>query len=171
MVLLDHPARDRRRPCDDAGWLGTRTTWRTGGWAAMLGPVAELKTKPTGDDVEAFLQSVAETVRSDCRELVMIMRAATGADPVMWGSSIVGFGSVHYRYASGREGDWFRVGFSPRKRNVTLYLADGVDSHAEQLQRLGTYSAGKGCLYIKRLDDVDQGVLVELINNAASTHE
>jgi hypothetical protein len=110
----------------------------------MLGPMAELKTKPTGDDVGAYLQSVSEPMRSDCRELVTIMRAATGADPVMWGSSIVGFGSVHYRYASGREGDWFRVGFSPRKRNLTLYLMDGVDSRAEQLQRLGKHSTGKG---------------------------
>lgn len=133
--------------------------------------MAELETKPTDDDVDAFLATVPEPTRSDCRELVTIMKAATGADPVMWGSSIVGFGSTHFRYASGREGDWFRVGFSPRKRNLTLYLLDGVDSHAEQLQRLGKHSTGKGCLYIKQLDDVDRGVLVELINDAASSRQ
>jgi hypothetical protein len=127
--------------------------------------MAELKTRPTDDDVESFLQSVPEPAQSDCRELVVLMRAATGAEPVMWGSSIVGFGSVHYRYASGREGDWFSVGFSPRKKSLTLYLSDGVDRHAEQLQRLGTHSTGKGCLYITRLADVDREVLAELIGS------
>ena len=130
--------------------------------------MAELKTQPTGANVEAFLQSVPEPARSDCRELVTIMSAATGAQPQMWGSAIVGFGSMRYRYASGQKGDWFRVGFSPRSRNLTLYLADGVDRHAEQLARLGKHTTGKGCVYVKRLDDIERGVLVELINDAAS---
>lgn len=81
--------------------------------------MAELKTRPTGDDVEGFLSAVPEPARSDCRELVGLMAEATGAPPVMWGSSIVGFGEHHYRYASGREGDWFEVGFSPRARSVS----------------------------------------------------
>ncbi len=130
--------------------------------------MAQLKTRPTDDDVEKFLRSVPESAQSDCRELVGIMRSATGADPVMWGSSIVGFGSVHYRYASGREGDWFRVGFSPRKRSLTLYLTDGVDRHLAQLDRLGKHSTGKGCLYVKQLDDVDREVLVEIITASAA---
>jgi hypothetical protein len=134
----------------------------------MLALMAELKTKPTEGDVEAFLQTVPEPAQSDCRELVGLMSAATGAEPVMWGASIVGFGSVHYRYASGREGDWFQVGFSPRKRSLTLYLMNGVDGHSEQLERLGKHSTGKGCLYVKRLDDVDREVLRELITEAAT---
>ena len=129
--------------------------------------MAELKTKPNDDGVDAFIDSVPEPVRSDCRELVALMQAATGAPPVMWGSSIVGFGDVHYRYASGREGDWFAVGFSPRKKNLTLYLTDGIDKHAEHLERLGPHTTGKGCLYIKRLDDVDREVLDVLIREAA----
>ncbi len=133
--------------------------------------MAELKTKPNDDDVDAFIDSVPEPARSDCRELVALMQAATGAPPVMWGSSIVGFGEVHYRYASGREGDWFAVGFSPRKKNLTLYLTDGIDSHAEHLDRLGPHSTGKGCLYIKHLDDVDRDVLDALIREAASTSD
>ena len=132
--------------------------------------VAELKTRPTDDDVEAFLQSVPEPAQSDCRVLAAMMRDATGADPVMWGSSIVGFGKVHYQYASGREGDWFRVGFSPRKRALTIYLMDGVDRHADQLERLGPHTTGKGCLYIKRLDDVDADVLAELVGDSAASH-
>lgn len=130
--------------------------------------MAELKTRPTGDDVEEFLRAVPEPAQSDCRELVAIMRAATGAEPVMWGSSIVGFGDVHYRYASGREGDWFRVGFSPRKRALTLYLMAGVDRHADVLARLGKHTTGKGCVYVRSLADVDRDVLVELIGDAAT---
>ena len=133
--------------------------------------MAELKTKPTDEDVETFLKTVPEPAQSDCRQLVAIMGDATQADPVMWGSAIVGFGSVRTRYASGRELDWFRVGFSPRKRNLTVYLPGGLDRHAEQLARLGPHSTGKGCLYVKRLDDVDQQVLGELIRDAASAPE
>lgn len=86
----------------------------------------------------------------------------------MWGSSIVGFGDVHFRYASGHEADWFAVGFSPRKKNLTLYLTDGIDRHTEHLERLGPDATGKGCLYIKRLDAVDREVLDALIREAAS---
>jgi hypothetical protein len=133
--------------------------------------VAELKTTPSGEDAAAFVASIADDrVRADCAELVSMMSAATGAPPVMWGSSIVGFGQLHYRYASGREGDWFSIGFSPRKRALTLYLMDGIDSHSENLARLGPHSTGKGCLYIKRLDDVDREVLQQIIGSAAA-HE
>ena len=96
-----------------------------------------------------------------------MMQEATGEPPVMWGESIVGFGSRHYRYASGREGDWFVVGFSPRARSLTLYLTDGVQRHADHLERLGRHRTGKGCLYVTRLDDVDRDVLAAVINDAA----
>ncbi len=129
--------------------------------------MAELKTRPNDKDVEAFIASVPEPAQSDCRELIGMMRSATGADPVMWGDSIVGFGSRHYRYASGREGDWFQVGFSPRARSLTLYLTDGVDRHAARLDDLGRHRTGKGCLYVTRLDDVDRDVLAAVINDAA----
>jgi hypothetical protein len=131
--------------------------------------MAELKTKVTDADVDAFIAGVEdERVRADCRALLGMMREATGADPVMWGSSIVGFGDVHYRYASGREGDWFRVGFAPRKRTLTVYLMDGVDAHADALGRLGPHTTGKGCLYVKRLSDVDMDVLIEIITAASA---
>lgn len=130
--------------------------------------MAELKTRPNDNDVEAFIASVPEPARSDCRELVAMMRSATGAEPVMWGESIVGFGSRHYRYASGREGDWFAVGFSPRARSLTLYLTGGVERHADRLERLGRHRTGKGCLYVTRLDDVDRDVLAAVVNDAAS---
>lgn len=131
--------------------------------------MAELTTKPTDSDVEAFISAIEdERVRVDCHELVRLMREATGAAPVMWGSSIVGFGEVHYQYASGREGDWFKVGFAPRKRTLTLYLMDGTDAHAERLGRLGPHSTGKGCLYVKRLSDVDVDVLGEILTAATT---
>lgn len=131
--------------------------------------MAELKTQPTDQDLESFLEGVAEPARSQCKELAALMTAATGADPVMWGSSIVGFGSRRMRYASGRELDWFTVGFSPRKAAITLYLTGGLEQHEAQLNRLGPHSTGKGCLYVKRLDDVDRAVLEEIIKTAASS--
>ncbi|MBK9944018.1 MAG: DUF1801 domain-containing protein [Kouleothrix sp.] len=126
--------------------------------------MAEPKTKPNDLDVEGFLNGVAnQQQRQDCDAIVALMREATGATPRMWGASIVGFGSYHYRYASGHEGDSPLVGFSPRKQNTTLYLAYGLEQQEDLLQRLGKHKIGKGCLYIKRLADVDQAVLRELI--------
>jgi hypothetical protein len=130
--------------------------------------MAENKTRATDADVEAFIDGIAdEQVRTDCRELLSLMGEATGAPPVMWGTSIVGFGDVHHRYASGREGDWFIIGFAPRKRTLTLYLTGGLENHAEKLSRLGKHSTGVGCLYVKRLSDVDRAVLGEIIVTAA----
>lgn len=124
--------------------------------------VAELKTKATDASVEEFLQGVSdETKRQDCYEILKIMKKATKAEPKLWGSSIVGFGDYHYVYDSGREGDWFITGFSPRAQNLTLYMMGGFDP--ELLQQLGKYKTGKGCLYIKKLEDVDTKVLAELI--------
>jgi len=117
--------------------------------------MAELKTKKTQASVEAFIGRIEdERTKEDCRALVEIMRQATKAEPKMWGSSIVGFGSHHYRYASGREGDWFLAGFSPRSQNLTLYITSGFEEFDELLGSLGRHSTGKSCLYIKRLDDV-----------------
>lgn len=129
--------------------------------------MAEPKTRPTEQDVERFLDSIAdERQRQDCRVVAAIMREVTGAEARMWGDSIVGFGSYHYRYASGREGDWPLTGFSPRKQNLTLYLSYGFEQHRELLQRLGRHKVGKACLYLKRLDDVDQAALRELIRRS-----
>lgn len=129
--------------------------------------MSELKTQPTDQDVDQFLAGIADArQRDDCRAVAAIMREVTGAPARMWGASIVGFGSYRYRYASGREGDWMLTGFSPRKQNLTLYLAYGFENRADLLGRLGKHKLGKACLYIKRLADVDQAVLRELIQQS-----
>ena len=126
--------------------------------------MAELKTKPTGQDVEQFLNAIPdERQRRESFTLLELMRGATGEEPRMWGSSIVGFGSLQYSYASGRSGDWFVTGFSPRKQNLTLYISGGFARHEALLEQLGKHSLGKGCLYIKRLEDVDMAALDELV--------
>jgi len=125
---------------------------------------AELKTKPTKADVEKFLSSIKdEKKRKDSFKILKLMKQITKAEPKMWGSSIVGFGDYHYKYASGREGDWFLTGFSPRKQSLTLYMMSYLEKHENILKRLGKYKTGKGCLYIKQLEDVDMKVLKELI--------
>ena len=126
--------------------------------------MAELKTKPTAVSVESFLNAIQdEHVRNDCWTIVDIMQKATCAEPRMWGASIVGFGSYHYKYASGREADWMLTGFSPRKQNITLYLMGGFDNHSELLAQLGKHSCAKSCLYIKRLSDVHLPTLRKLV--------
>ena len=126
--------------------------------------MAQLTTAANDDDVEAFLDSIADEVRqSDAREVRALMSAAAKAPAVMWGSAIVGFGSRRLRYDDGREIDWMVIGFSPRKANTTLYLSGGVDHYADLFERLGKHTTGKGCLYLKRLSDVDRDVLVEVI--------
>jgi hypothetical protein len=126
--------------------------------------LGELKTRPTGESADAYLRdSVDDVRRPDCHALVGIMRRATGAEPRMWGSSIVGFGSYRYRYASGHEGEWFLTGFAARKRDLALYIMDGFDGAEPLLARLGRHRTGKSCLYIKRLSDVDPDILEELI--------
>lgn len=125
--------------------------------------MAELKTKQTDASVAAFLKTVADGRRQDCLSLVRIMKAVTRAEPRMWGSGVVGFGEYHYTYASGRESDWFLVGFSPRKQDLTLYIMAGVERYDALLARLGKFRLGKSRLYIKRMADVDMSVLQELI--------
>lgn len=129
--------------------------------------VAELKTKANSADVMAFLARVEDDARrKDCLTVLKMMKRATRAAPRMWGSSIVGFGRFHYKYASGREGDWFLTGFSPRKQSLTLYLMNDLRQLAPALERLGRHTIGRGCLYIKRLDDVKLPVLQELIERS-----
>lgn len=129
--------------------------------------MAELKTQPTNQDVVAFLNAIPdEAKRRDCFILLDLMQEITGAQPVMWGDAIIGFGRYHYRYASGREGEWPPVGFSPRKQNLTLYFMTGFDQYEALLAKLGKHSIGKSCLYIKRLDDMDLPTLQELVRRS-----
>jgi hypothetical protein len=125
--------------------------------------MAEAKFKPTGQGVESFLDGQELARRADCVELVAMMRRATGAEPRLWSANIVGFGDYHYRYASGHEGDACLVGFSPRKTEFSIYLAPGFDGLAPLLAKLGKHRMGKGCLYVKRLADIDRAVLEQLI--------
>ena len=129
--------------------------------------MAEPKTKPTAASVQEFLGSVDhDRRREDALVLLELMQEVTGEEPRMWGPSIVGFGDVHYKYASGREGDMFVTGFSPRKQNMTLYLMSGLDEHQELLGRLGKHKTGKGCLYINKMQDVDTHTLRALIRQS-----
>lgn len=126
--------------------------------------MAELKTKPTDESVDEYLASVEpERRRLEGFRLRDMMRDVTGEEPVMWGPSIMGFGMMHYTYATGREGDWMRVGFSPRKAALSLYGLRGGPAAADLLSRLGPHTEGAGCVYVKKLDDVDEGVLRKLI--------
>jgi hypothetical protein len=126
--------------------------------------MSEAKTKKSDTSVTGFLDAVEnETRRTDAQALLNMMREVTGDKPSMWGPSIVGFGSYHFTYASGREGDWPVVGFSPRKRNLSLYIMDGFDEYEGLLAKLGKHTTGKACLYINKLADVDLAVLRELV--------
>ena len=130
--------------------------------------MAELKTKKNDASVEDFLNGVENPKRkADSFELLKMMQEITGEEPTMWGSSLVGFGSYDYKYASGREGSWFRTGFSPRKNAMTLYIMSGFSQYDELMEKLGKYTTGKSCLYVKKLEDVDQDVLRELIKQSA----
>jgi hypothetical protein len=127
-----------------------------------------LKTQPNEKDVIEYLNSIKnEKKRQDSLAIMALMQRVTGEKPVMWGDSIIGFGSYHYKYASGREGDWFLTGFAPRKQNLTLYIMSGFELYDELLGKLGKYKTGKSCLYINKLEDVDQDVLLELVKQSA----
>jgi hypothetical protein len=126
--------------------------------------MAELKTKPTQASVKEFLNQISDKERrEDCFAIAKMMEEVTGDKPKMWGPSIVGFGTYHYKYASGREGDWPVTGFSPRKKDLTLYIMMGFEKHPELMEQLGKHSVGKSCLYIKRLSDVHLPTLKKLI--------
>jgi hypothetical protein len=134
--------------------------------------MVELKTKPTDANVEEFLEAVEHPTRkADGFKLLEIMKEVTHEDPVMWGTSIIGFGTFHYKYASGREVDWMKVGFSPRKRSLTVYLTPGLDDIKELREVLGKHRIGKGCLYINKLADVDTEVLKQIIKKSIEVLE
>jgi hypothetical protein len=129
--------------------------------------MAELKTVRTRASVDKFLKGIKdEKTRADCYKIREMMEKATKAKAKMWGTSIVGFGDHHYVYASGREGDWFLTGFSPRKQNLTLYSMGGFNQFPELMKQLGKHSTGKGCLYIKSLQDVDLKILQKLLTQS-----
>lgn len=131
--------------------------------------MAELKTKLHGGSVEGFLNSIEDgQKRNDAFEVLALMKEATGEDPKMWGPSIVGFGSYHYKYESGQEGDWPVTGFSPRKAALTLYIMPGFQRYEEYMGHLGKFKTGKSCLYIKKLNDIDRGVLKKLVGESVA---
>ncbi len=129
--------------------------------------MAENKTKATTKSVPDFLESIEDPGRKqDCLTIAALMEELSGSKPKMWGESMVGFGDYHYKYASGREGDWFLVGFSPRKQNLTLYIMGYLEFYTDILEGLGKFKHGKGCLYIKKLEDIDLDVLKTLISTS-----
>jgi hypothetical protein len=128
--------------------------------------MAELKTKQTDQSVQKFLNDIPDPgKRKDCKTVAALMSEISGYKPKMWGPSIVGFGSYHYKYASGQEGDWPMIAFSPRKQNLTFYVLSGSDEENALLKKLGKHTTGKSCLYIKQLSDVDLPTLKTLIRN------
>ena len=129
--------------------------------------MAELKTKQNAQSVDEFLKAIPdERRRKDCFTVLELMKKATDKEPKMWGEAIVGFGAYHYKYASGREGDWFLTGFSPRKQNLTLYIMSGFEEYDDLLNKLGKHKTGKACLYINKLEDIDLSVLQELVTKS-----
>ncbi|MEY3373270.1 MAG: hypothetical protein RLZZ537_1738 [Pseudomonadota bacterium] len=131
--------------------------------------MAANKTQSTSADVEAFLSDIADVARqADCRELATLMQQVTGEAPVMWGASMVGFGRYRYQYESGRSGEWFLLGFSPRKTDLTLYLMSGFDDQSDLMANLGKYKIGKSCLYIKTLADIDLLALKPLLERSVA---
>ena len=126
--------------------------------------MAQLKTKPTNASVKKFIDSIDdEKRRRDSRAILAMMKEITGKRPKMWGPSMVGFGTYHYKYQTGREGDLFLTGFSPRKQALTVYIMSGFKNYEALLKKLGKYKTGKSCLYIKKLEDIDRTTLRELI--------
>jgi hypothetical protein len=129
--------------------------------------MAELKTKKTDASVDDFIDALPEeSRRADCRALVTLMQQVTKSPPVMWGPSIVGFGSIRYKYETGREGDWFLSGFSPRKQALTIYIMAGFDEQPDLMSKLGKFKTGKCCLYVKKLADIDQRILKKLVTTS-----
>jgi len=129
--------------------------------------MAENKTRPSKVSVVAFLNAIDDMrKKADAKKVAAMMRKATGCRAKMWGASIVGFGQYHYKYASGREGDWALTGFSPRKQNLAVYIMPGFKPFDSLMKKLGKHKTGKSCLYLKTLDDVDESVLEKLIHQS-----
>ena len=126
--------------------------------------MGEIKTHRTASDVDTIIDAIADDARrEDCRTLLGLMTKATGVDPTVWSSGVVGFGTFHYKSASGQEGDWFPVGFASRKAAITVYLGMSLEGSEGLLAKLGKHKTGKGCIYVKRLADIDLAVLEELV--------
>ena len=131
--------------------------------------MAELKTKPNDKSVIDFLNNVENDIkREDSFTILELMKEVTGFEPIMWGDSIVGFGTYHYKYASGREADWFLTGFSPRVQSLTIYIMDGFTEYDALLGKLGKHSTGKSCLYVKRLENINLDVLREMVEKSVA---
>jgi len=131
--------------------------------------MTELKTKMNDSNIVEFLNGIAnEDRKKDCFKLLEIMKQCTDETPKMWGKSIVGFGSYHYKYDSGREGDWFLTGFSPRKQNLTIYITAGFKEYDEIMKKLGKYKTGSSCLYVKKLSDIDIDELKILVEKSVA---
>jgi len=129
--------------------------------------MAEAKTKPTEESVVKFLDRIEnETQRQDCFTIAKLMEETTGSKPKMWGANIVGFGLRRIKYTGGREGDWPMIAFSPRKQNLTLYIAGSFNQHPDLMEKLGKHTLGGGCLYIKRLDDIHLPTLKKLLRES-----
>lgn len=131
--------------------------------------MSDMKTKPTRRSVPRFIRAIDHPRRrADCEALLPLFKRVTGRDPVLWGDKIVGYGAYHYKYASGREGDWPITGFSPGKQQLTLYVMPGFSNYGQLLDKLGKYRTGKSCLYITRLENVDMAVLEQLLRRAVA---
>ncbi len=131
--------------------------------------MSDLKTQQNEDDIFQFLESVTNQQRKeDSFKMLSLMTKIVGEEPKMWGASIIGYGSYHYKYESGREGDWFLTGFSPRKQSLTLYIMAGFDEYDDLMSKLGKHKTGKSCLYINKVADVDIDVLEELITKSVA---
>lgn len=131
--------------------------------------MATLKTQPNEASVKEFLEKLeSEEKKVDSYKLLEIFRQESGEEPLMWGGSIIGYGTYHYVYSSGREGDWMLTGFSPRKNQFSLYIMAGFEHYSELMEKLGKYKTGKSCLYIRKLSDVDESVLRQLIRESVT---
>lgn len=131
--------------------------------------MAELKTKQNDASIEAYLNAIDDPQRKmDCQKIHQMMQKVTGHEGSMWGDSIVGYGSYHYKYESGREGDWMQVGFSNRKQSISLYIMSGFGKYEKMLAKLGKHKTGKSCLYINKLDDIDENILEEMIKTSVA---
>ena len=129
--------------------------------------MAALKTQPTDVSVKAFLDAITDPKRkADCQAIIKLMKGITKAEPVLWGASIIGFGKFTYTYPSGRTADWFLLGFSPRKKDLSLYVTPSLSGFGDLLSKLGPHKCGKACLYVNNLEDVDAKVLKDLLTRA-----
>lgn len=131
--------------------------------------MAQNKTQATVQKVSEFIAGIEDQrKRADCRELMKLMAKTTGRRAKMWGASIVGYGKYHYKYASGREGEFFLTGFSPRKQALSVYIISGFEPHPDLMEKLGKFKTGKSCLYVKSLDDINRDVLAQLIEESVA---